>query len=399
MKAWYIACMCIGVILLSGCGRNGDLGKSVICQAMSVDQDEQGNLRLGFQVFNPSALGSTGEGKEVLTYDFKVPKGHDVDVLMALELPSMLMTAHANVIIYGSKVAEKNFRSYLDKVIRLNQINPKVSIFIAKDVKAIDILKTLTSAKKVPSEEIEGMMLSAMKVDSLAVQMNPYKAARFLGMDGMSLSIQGITLEGDWKKAESTEQTQGVTPNVKVKLAGLGVFQKDELLGFLPSETTAYYNILTNQANNYAIEIKCNEGSKIFNQYILSKMKSKIVSTITKEGKVHFDIQATAEANVAYEGCNEPFSEKIIKEMEKKINVYYQQQLKEYILSLQKGYGVDVVGFGEVVHRQHKKEWQEMKKKWNTHFKEATFQVHSDITIRKVGVIKQGIQIGGEKNE
>ena len=79
----------------------------------------------------------------------------------------------------------------------------------------------------------------------------------------------------------------------------------------------------------------------------------------------------------------------------KKIEELTNQYVKEHVLgtikTVQKDYGVDIFGFGEVVSRQDYKNFKKVKDHWDEAFKDAEIDVAVNIKMRRAGIRTKGV--------
>ena len=61
------------------------------------------------------------------------------------------------------------------------------------------------------------------------------------------------------------------------------------------------------------------------------------------------------------------------------------------IKTVQKDYGIDIFGFGEVVARQDYKNFKKVKDDWDEAFKDAEIDVGVNIKIRRAGIRTKGV--------
>ena len=71
------------------------------------------------------------------------------------------------------------------------------------------------------------------------------------------------------------------------------------------------------------------------------------------------------------------------KKIEKLTNQYVKEHILETIKKVQKDYGVDIFGFGEVVARQDYKNFKKVKDHWDEAFKDAEIEVAVNIKTAK----------------
>ena len=79
------------------------------------------------------------------------------------------------------------------------------------------------------------------------------------------------------------------------------------------------------------------------------------------------------------------------KKIDKLTNQYVKEHVLETIKTVQKDYGVDIFGFGEVVARQDYKNFKKVQDHWDEAFKDAEIEVAVDTKIRRAGIRTKGV--------
>ena len=69
------------------------------------------------------------------------------------------------------------------------------------------------------------------------------------------------------------------------------------------------------------------------------------------------------------------------KKIEKLTNQYVKEHVLETIKTVQKDYGIDIFGFGEVVARQDYKNFKKVQDHWDEAFKDAEIDVSCELLI------------------
>ncbi|MCL5289823.1 MAG: Ger(x)C family spore germination C-terminal domain-containing protein, partial [Firmicutes bacterium] len=53
----------------------------------------------------------------------------------------------------------------------------------------------------------------------------------------------------------------------------------------------------------------------------------------------------------------------------------------------QRVYGVDIFGFGDAFHRKYKKDWRELKDRWDEEFARAEVNIAVEAHVREIGLL------------
>ncbi|MGM9987266.1 MAG: Ger(x)C family spore germination protein [Bacillaceae bacterium] len=380
------------ICFLSGCAGKNDLGGQMICQGLSIDRIDKNTIEIAYQVLNPSEATATAfESEPVITYRFPLKNGEDGDFESTLVLPEKLMLSHVVAIIVGEEMAKKEMANVLDKFIRLNEIQAGVKLYIAKGVKAYELLDMLTATMKIPAQKINSLVEAGMESSSVAISRTPFQAASQMEEKGVELTLQAITVKKDKnEEVEESKKSDTLVPHSQIVISGVAVFKADKLVGYLSPEDTVFYNVLTGKANTFRLQDKCTGNEKGMNQYVLKGVKTKVTSKI-QDGRIRFDVHVKGNASLSYNSCKMSFAPKDIKKLEKKLSDALTTQLNHTIAVIQSEYKTDILGYGEVLRRDDKKAWGAYKDNWNKEFEKVDIYVDSKITLTGVGKVKKTI--------
>jgi spore germination protein KC len=123
------------------------------------------------------------------------------------------------------------------------------------------------------------------------------------------------------------------------------------------------------------------------------KYKSKIKPVI-QGNKIKFIVSLSGKGTIRENNTNLDLKiAKNITLIENALKKQISKEISHTISHVQKDFGLDVFGFGQVVHRKYPIEWRTLKKNWNEHFTNAKFTVKADITVEDVGATGPSLQL------
>jgi spore germination protein KC len=219
---------------------------------------------------------------------------------------------------------------------------------------------------------------------TIAVQLDELISA--LTSEGINPVLTGISIKGNVKKGQLVDNVQQIEPYARLKYKNIAVFKKDKLVGWLNEKESKGYNYIMNNVHSTVGHIPCVKNSEMIVEIIRSKtkVKGKFVN-----GKPKIDIHLNSEANIAEVACHVDLTkpETIIK-LEKNTDKVNLDVVKTSIRKAKK-LGVDIFGFGEVMHRADPNAWKKIKKNWNQEFSQIPVTIHSDFKIRRTGAVNQ----------
>ncbi|NMD69162.1 Ger(x)C family spore germination protein [Bacillus sp. DNRA2] len=389
----FIPCL----LMVTGCWNRRELNELALVVAMSIDKCEEGYV-ITAQVVEPNEVASQkgGSGRSpVTTYTEKGKYIFEAIRRMTTVSPRKLYFSHLQMLVVGEEIAREGISKPLELLTRDPEFRKDFYIAVAKGVKGNEILENLTSIEKIPANKLHSSLETSEKAwaPTIAVQMD--ELVNDLTSEGKNAVLTGITIRGNVNKAASMENVTRIEPYARLKYKDIAVFKKDKLIGWLNEKESKGYNYITDNVTNTVGDVPCLEDEKLVVEIIRSKSK---ISGKVINGKPKINVDIFAEANVGEVACNIDLTKpETIRKLEKSVNQVNVNILQTSIKKAQK-LGVDIYGFGEVIHRADPKAWRTLKKDWNSHFIELDVNIHSNIKIRRTGVSNESFinKIRGE---
>jgi spore germination protein KC len=376
------------VPILTGCWNRRELNELALVVAMSIDKS--GNqYMISTQVVDPGEVSVSARGggrAPVTTYDEKGKHLFEAVRRMTTISPRKLYWSHLQMLIISEEVAKDGLNNILDFFTRDNEFRKDFYIVVTKDIQAKEILRNLTSIEKIPAHKMRSSLETSERAwaPTVAIQLDELISA--LTSDGINPILTGISIHGNGPKGESVENVQRIEPFARLKYKNIAVFKKDKLIGWFNENESKGYNYIKNNVHSTVGHVPCEEKGELIVEIIRSKtkIKGKVVN-----GKPKIDIFVSSEGNIGEVSCHVDLTKpKVITQLEKNTNKVNTDVIKTSI-NKAKELGVDVFGFGEVIHRADPKAWKSLKKNWDQEFVQVPVTVHSNFKIRRTGAVNQ----------
>ncbi|KAF0820704.1 Nutrient germinant receptor hydrophilic subunit C (GerKC/GerAC/GerBC) [Bacillus sp. ZZV12-4809] len=373
-------------ILLTGCWDQRELGEITVVIGMAVDKGENDKYILTVEGVNATELNNrtasgfapsivfSAEGNSLAELAYRVNEG----------LSRHLIYSHMRTLIIGEELAKEGIIDFIDFLERNREIRDDFNILIAREAKGSDILKVTYQFQKSTSLKLHTQLDTMMKDwgGDPGVRMNDVITA--WTTPGRQPVMAAVRINGEPEAGPNVENMMKVTPDALVVLDSLAIFKGDKLDGFLTLEDSRNYLWLQNKIDKTSITVKCSEnrymGIRVYDTR--TKVKGKL-----KNGKADIHIKIRAESYINGTHCNDQFDKaKTFDEngqmAEKQIN----EMVAETIKKVQKEYGTDIFGFGEVVMREDYQDFKKVEKNWDEKFAQADIHVDTTLIIRRTGI-------------
>jgi spore germination protein KC len=374
--------------ILTGCWNRRELNELALVVAMSIDKSENQYL-ISAQVVDPGEVSVSARGggrAPVTTYDEKGKHLFEAVRRMTTVSPRKLYWSHLQMLVISEEVAKDGLNNILDFFTRDNEFRKDFYIVVSKDIQAKEILRNLTSIEKIPAHKMRSSLETSERAwaPTVAIQLDELIAA--LTSDGINPILTGISIHGNGPKGESVENVQRIQPFARLKYKNIAVFKKDKLIGWLNENESKGYNYIMDNVRSTVGHIPCEKKGELVVEIIRSKtkIKGKVVN-----GKPKIDISLSSEANIGEVSCHVDLTKPdAITQLEKNTDKVNVDTVKNSI-NKAKELGVDVFGFGEVIHRADPKAWKSLKNNWDKEFVQVPVTIHSEFKIRRTGAVNQ----------
>lgn len=392
----------ISILLISlvmcGCWNYNELNTLAIASTIGIDMKDN-KFHISLMVANAkSAQLSSKEGQSQTV----VLEGNGDTLTEALEAidlksPKKIYLNHISSIILSEEVAKKGVTNFADLLMRAPESRKKFYLFVAKDVKANDILKVLTPLEGLPSQNIASMIEGTTTYQGIA-NMTRYSDFMNSVMErGDQPTITSITIDGKKSEGDSFDNLEKSDPDAILKLGPLAIFKDDKMLGFTTSKESEGINILNNQVRNMTVKIKCDK-SYIVGHIDDTKANYKI-SLVNNKPEVTIDVSGNGSINEI--NCNRNLtSPNVVSNIQKEIEKEVKKTINKGINVAQNKYKSDIFKIGLRFYHKYPKYFESVEGKWDKEvFSKIKIKVNVNLNIDTKGSLEQTIRKEETKDE
>ncbi|MCJ8008407.1 Ger(x)C family spore germination protein [Lederbergia wuyishanensis] len=384
MKKMSAICMVllISFLFLSGCWDRKELNDRAIWLSTGWDLAEDGEVEISGQIIIPGNLqmqqGGGGTTPSFFTISAKGKNVLDAQQNLQTKLPREAFLGQRRVIFFGEKFAKHGVRKKMDVNQRTPEVSLRADLFVVKGGTAKEILTLSNPLERIPaSAALKEHRENGGRGDT--AYLNFLIAAN---KKGFRPSIPTIEMSDS---IEGKSGGQKDSPNQKlVRLAGVSVFDRNlKMLGYLNNEENRDLLWIMGILKKRTITISEKKGNASIN---LTKIKCNIKPNYSKVNQIRFIVNLEGEgqvleSNYAYNLKEKKYNRLLEKKFEKEI----QDQVEQTIKKVQREYGMDIFGFGEVIHRKDPIKWKSLKNKWDQIFPTTNISVEANIKIKRIG--------------
>lgn len=371
---------------LGGCWSRKEITEVAVVLGTGVDWTADGRIRLTVQIARPGAFAGGAEagagGKEaacwVLSAEGKTVE--EAERYLAMKVPRDIYWGHSVILVIGEEMARKGTGVATNFFQRDRQPREIMWFMVAKG-EAKDFLETYSDLAKT-SAQAAGF-LTRMKT-GYSVQLREY--AEMLASKG----VQPVATRVEVKEAGVTPgpgQEKKSPAHKQVELSGVAVFKEDKLVGWLDDYETRGLLWLKGEAMKGVITVP-SPGEPDKEVSIRIRRGSTKVTPEYDGENLRFDVVLKVEGDMVEQQSREDLAKpEKIKALESEMA---EEITKRAVVALEKAqieYGLDIFGFGDAFHRKYKKDWRELKDRWDEEFARAEVNIAVEAHVREIGLL------------
>jgi len=413
MKAKKLISVCLLMLLISaltGCMSRVELKDLGIVSGLGIDKLEDG-YRVTAQILNPAAIAGDG-GAQLPVYSFSAEGQSIHEAYNKLDHigSAALFLSHLNVIVIDEAFAEAGFAPLLNFSLRHAEIRPDMTIVVAKEESAQDILSVVSALDTIPAVQIDVSSMVASRTARL-VSYNLYEVVDMVNMETINLVLNAVSIyhadqeneNGRDKQNEQDDQGQNdhqnekdkdhegskinniqdITDPVQLRIEHLAVFNKDKLVGFMDTYEAQLYNLLMGESKRYAFVTKIEDDYYTSGRVTKSDVKIK-TDLENNEATITMNFDLMVIENTYPMDLTNPENLAAMSEYFKK---QLESDLTTFIKKVQTEWQTDIIGIGGKAYYHENKIWKEKSGYWQELFPETTINLEIELEIDSIGEI------------
>lgn len=378
----------IGIMVTTtSCQSKVDIQDLAIVMAMAVDYNDQGKYRVVYQIFTASTFpGGSGVSLESSSGGVVVPTFQGIGGTLAEAMHDMeerigknIHFGQIKVVIIGQKAGERGISPIIDALSRLPEIKTNVPIYVTKG-----------EAKKIITQKTHEDTITANVIDNMVLRqiyagMHPVVYLAHIA-DELSSKHNVVPVLG----VINTSEKINVSDSSIFKLDGMAVFREDKLIGYLDQKITLGYQYIKGDAKVFTTPVRLRDGHKATLR--LHGCKSKIKTVITN-GKPEVYINLDVKSILMDITGERDFlkNPELLQELESLHEKMVKDTVNETIRAAKDDVKIDFLGVGDVIYRQHPKEYEKIKDKWQELFLDVPIKVTVNVIVKDTGLLYKPI--------
>lgn len=390
-KIKYIILILI-IITLSGCYNYKELNDSAIVSAISIDinDNKTDKYTIGVQIMNAKKKENTNVS-EIAFYEADGATIYDALGQIVLSSPKELYLGHMEVVVLGEELLKKKDPlEYLDFFMRDSRAEKDAVVIVAKEDNAKNILKVITPLETIPSQNLKASLFNSANLSGTTNIITLDELVSNLMEEGKESVLPAVVLTGSAKEGESQDNIKDSDPDVRIKFDNLAVLKNGKLIGYLNENESFGFNIVTADAKNTYIKIKCDNEN--FATLEITSLKTNEEISF-KNKKPNVTIKTSAKTNIIEYNCKMNFinDDKLIGEIEKKAEKRIERLINSFLEKSYNEYQTDTLHYGSVFYKEKEKQMKKHGYTNKTIKKDITFNVNADVKVDGNGLTLKSV--------
>lgn len=387
MKKIKLLIISVLIFTLTGCYNYRELNQLAITSAIGIDKHDD-EYQVSIQVMNTQKQGndgtSTGEQPKFITYKEKGKTLQSAFRNIVLESPRRLYANHISLLVISEEVAKEGLSDVLDLLFRDTESRKQFIVLVSKNSTSSDVLEVLTPLETLNAKNITDSVIADSQFLGVSEEVTYEQLMDSYLNSKKEIVLPTIEVIGSVEEGEQTDSLQNSDPKTKVLLEGYSIFKADKLVGYLSNKDSINLGFVRNKIENTIVDYKCSKDN-----YMAVELVNTKTEVVPKKNKLEVTIKVKAQGNINEINCDLDITkDKIISELEKKINNKIEKDIKQTIKEINEEYNSDVYGFEDLFYKNNPNFYKKMKDKYEDNFiTNVKVKVESDINLFAKGNI------------
>lgn len=385
-KAAFLLLIILPLVLLGGCWSRREISDLAIILGAGVDRTPDNKIRITLQLARPSAFGGSAEAgggsapKQNIVWVVSAEGSTilDAERELALKVSRRIYWGHNIILVYGEEIAREGVRNVSNFFIRNPQPRETTWVLITRG----EASKILESHSELEKTSAQSLGFLARHRAGFVIMLKDFQMA--LASRGTNPAAPRVELQ-----AAGVTEGPGMEEHQEHKelaITGTGVFKDDRLVGWLDNSETRGLLWLRGEIERGVITIPSpGQPDKLLSLNII-RSNTRVDPSYDGE-TISFNVKMTLEGDLLEQQSTEDLTKpEKIEAIERAAAMEVLRKSTAALEKAQGEYGTDVFNFGEAFHRKYKKEWKELKDRWNDEFVKAQVHLAVEANVRRTGL-------------
>lgn len=370
------------------------MNELAVSVAVGVDKEDD-KIILSDQVLNAGAISGQNGRSSFAPVNLFMETGESFQEAarkMTTKSTRKIYVGQLQMLVFGESFAKEGVAKVLDHISRDHEYRNDFFVIIARKSEARDLLKVLTPLEKTPATKLKNSLEVSSRVwgETSAVEFRDFTS--HVISKGREAVLTGVTVDGSIEKGNGISNLNKSYPDARLKFAGLAVFKKDKLIGWLNEKESIGYNFTQGNIRSSVLNPSCQADSGVVTVELL-RTKSRMNASIEK-GKPAVTITVEAEGVVTDAQCPLDLTNpSTIAQIEDASKTQINHYISSVVRKMQKKYNSDIFGFGELFERKHPGYWKKAKREWDSVFPVIQVHIQTKVNVKQMFKTTKSIDV------
>ncbi|RNC63110.1 MAG: Spore germination protein B3 [Candidatus Dichloromethanomonas elyunquensis] len=363
----------------SGCINRKEIDKLGLLGAIGVDHKDHTSI-LTMEITKPKPIIGGGAKTEKPYVIVQTSGNSFFDALRNTtnKFDRKIFLATSKVFIISGDAAKEGIADILDCWSRDHDARETDYLLITKDCEAADIIGVVGGVDDTSSLYLSDL-IKANNASSKSIVKRTFEFLKDYYSDGIRPTLGVVQLE---KKAKPVSEN-----SKEILLEGAAVFKEDKLAGYLDGLEARALNFAKGKVKSCIIVTPSTEENKM-DSIEVNHVKSELDVALPDKSP-SLKVTITIDGMLGEDQSSEDFSNsQVMKQLEDSSAKVVKDEVDKVIKKAQKEYGLDIFGFGQIVHNKYPEKWKKIKDNWDDAFSRSEYQVEVKVNISRSGLLR-----------
>ncbi len=382
-RRFLLAALLMLTLPLQGCWNYREIESLSIVAGVAIDRGQEGHkYHLTLDIADTSGA---GKDKPVKTTLLECEGDTLFDAIRTASKTYGMRQFWQNcqVVVISREVASESILPVIDFLFRDAEPRLTMEVFISEEETAKAILETKPASMAIKSFELDKIYEQNEKLKPVAAYQRLYEIRNTLASSGQQLALPSL------RHVKSGE-------SMACELCGMSLFRGDHYAGSLSQEDSGYAMYVMDRAQGGILNIKTPVGNDIAALEVFEN-KTTVIPMVDDGGALRFVVHTQTEVAL---GELDETADVTSMELMNGFEAAAEMQLKteiERVVALVQQTGLDIFGFGEMLHRSNPGAWYQVQDNWEEVFKTLPVEVSCRINFRNSGKSDKPVKVGGRR--
>lgn len=378
MRKRLIACLINFALAASlcGCWNYRGLDQMDIIVGIAIDFDKEANqYSISYEVADLQGAGKEGGVKGRLV-EAQGKTIFDAARNAKRREADKLFFGSAYILVISEEVARRiGIEGAIEWFLQDGECRETMCLALSQQETAKAVLESPEDTKSIVSADLHDIIMEDAQVTASSVHTRLYEAYNMLKSPRQSAVLSALRkVELDGKEI--------------CELNGIAVCRKDKLVGFLTPEESKYALFIWDEIKGGIVTLSMT-GSRT-DDISLEIFGSKTEKSFSHEGgALKFSIEISTDVAIAENQSQlNVQDEGLVKEIEDAAAKLIEKNMADVVAKVQKEYGADIFGFGEMVYKHDLPLWKKLEPRWEELFPALEVEIRAEVHVVNSAFLK-----------